>query len=63
MEQGEAEARPRDVARLIGRLLDNPSPRLRYRVGKFLDRAAVTLKSILPPGFFEWGFMKYYGLR
>ncbi len=64
MEQGEAEgADPQDVARLIGRLLDDPSPRLRYRVGKFLDRAAVTLKRALPPGFFEWGFMKYYGLR
>src|SRR5579862_4280541 len=41
------------VARRVGRIVETPSPALRYPVGLFLQRLAVGLKRILPSGAFE----------
>ncbi len=47
-------------ARLIERIILSRSPRLRYIVGPFYERAAVWLKVILPSRLFEWALGKYY---
>lgn len=54
---------PDTIARLVGRIIDRPSPRLRYRVGAFLQTLAAALKGILPGWLFEWWFMTYYRLH
>jgi NAD(P)-dependent dehydrogenase (short-subunit alcohol dehydrogenase family) len=54
---------PDIVARLVGRIIDSPSPRLRYRVGSFVQMLAAVLKGILPGRLFEWALMAYYRLR
>jgi NAD(P)-dependent dehydrogenase (short-subunit alcohol dehydrogenase family) len=53
---------PRKVARLIVRIAESQSPRLRYRVGTdslWLPR----LRAILPRRMFAWGVRKKFGLR
>ena len=54
---------PDTIARLVGRIIDRPSPRLRDRVGTFLQTLAPALKRVLPGWLFEWCFMTYYRLH
>ncbi|HWF07106.1 MAG TPA: SDR family oxidoreductase [Bryobacteraceae bacterium] len=52
--------RPAAVARLVARVLDNPSPRLRYTTGPIHERAAVWLKRMLPYEAIEKLMSNYY---
>lgn len=54
---------PETVALLVERIVEHPSPRLRYRVGPAVQRLATTLKGILPGRLFETLLMKYYRLQ
>jgi short-subunit dehydrogenase len=51
---------PYPVARLVERIINDPSPRLRYTVGPFGERVGPKLKSILPYRLYEYLFMKHY---
>jgi hypothetical protein len=53
-------ADPLAIARLIERLIENPSPSLRYSVGPVGERIAPLLKQILPHKLYERLFMKHY---
>jgi hypothetical protein len=53
---------PDKVARVLERIIRNPSPRLRYVVASPPQRLAVVLKKLLPSRFFEFLIMKYYKL-
>jgi NAD(P)-dependent dehydrogenase (short-subunit alcohol dehydrogenase family) len=53
---------PLPVARLVERIINDPSPRLRYTVGPFGERLGPKLKSILPYRVYEYLFMKHYKL-
>ncbi len=58
-QQGKA---PYPVAKLVERIIDTPSPRLRYTVGPFGERLGPKLKSVLPYRLYELLFMKHYKL-
>ena len=53
---------PGPVARLAERIINDPSPRLRYTVGPLGERLGPKLKSILPHRIYEYLFMKHYKL-
>jgi NAD(P)-dependent dehydrogenase (short-subunit alcohol dehydrogenase family) len=53
---------PYPVARLVERIIHDPSPRLRYTVGPLGERVGPKLKSILPYRLYEYLFMKHYKL-
>jgi NAD(P)-dependent dehydrogenase (short-subunit alcohol dehydrogenase family) len=53
---------PYPVAKLAERIINDPSPRLRYTVGPFGERLGPKLKSILPYKLYEYLFMKHYKL-
>jgi NAD(P)-dependent dehydrogenase (short-subunit alcohol dehydrogenase family) len=53
---------PYPVARLVERIINDPSPRLRYTVGPLGERIGPKLKSILPYRLYEYLFMKHYKL-
>lgn len=55
-------AAPGEVARLLERIINHPSPRPRYKVGPAVQKMAAALKGVLPGRLFEWLFMKYYKL-
>jgi NAD(P)-dependent dehydrogenase (short-subunit alcohol dehydrogenase family) len=63
MEKEERNARePLPVAKLVARIIENPSPRLRYTIGPFAERLSPKLKAVLPYRIYEKLFMKYYNL-
>jgi NAD(P)-dependent dehydrogenase (short-subunit alcohol dehydrogenase family) len=51
---------PAAVARLLARIIDERSPRLRYLVGPWPERAGVTLKKFLPHKLYERLLLKRY---
>jgi NAD(P)-dependent dehydrogenase (short-subunit alcohol dehydrogenase family) len=51
---------PDDVGRLIGRLVDEPAPRLRYNAGFFSQRIFLGLKRVFPFGLLEWILLRHY---
>lgn len=54
---------PITIARLIERIIQNPSPKLRYSVGPLFERLSPALRNILPYRLTEWLTMKYFDLR
>ena len=53
---------PIDIARLVARIIDSKSPRLRYTVGPAGERIVPGLKQILPHKVYQWLFMKHYNI-
>ena len=61
MERDEQGAEPPEaIARELERIIADPSPRLRHPVGKALQRAAPTLRQLLPSGLYERLMMQTY---
>ncbi len=56
----EGGSSPERIARLLHRILQDSSPKVRYSTGEASQRVAAILKGILPSKLFEWGLMKYY---
>ena len=54
---------PVEVAHLLEKILQHPSPGLRYPVGKMSDRFSAGIKAFLPGKAYEWMVMKTYKLR
>jgi len=54
---------PAAVARLVSRIIDSRSPRLRYSVGPTGERIVPGLKHILPHKVYQWLFMKHYDIH
>jgi NAD(P)-dependent dehydrogenase (short-subunit alcohol dehydrogenase family) len=54
---------PTNVARLVSRIVDKKSPRLRYSVGPTGERVVPALKQILPHKLYQWLFMKHYDIQ
>ncbi len=50
----------KSIAVLVEKIINNPSPRLRYMIGPKLELLAVHLRKIMPSKMFEWSIMKYY---
>ncbi|HEV8070829.1 MAG TPA: SDR family oxidoreductase [Planctomycetaceae bacterium] len=62
-EQDETNAPgPEAVARLVGRILNDPRPRTRYSVGMLSQRMVVPLKRFLPQRLFEWAARRAFGM-
>lgn len=53
---------PDKIARVLERVIRDPSPRLRYAVASPPQKLAVVLKKVLPSRFFEFLIRKYYKL-
>ncbi len=54
---------PERLARLVERVIQARSPRLRYVVAPVHEAAVLALKPFLPARLFEWGVRAYYRLR
>jgi NAD(P)-dependent dehydrogenase (short-subunit alcohol dehydrogenase family) len=64
MERDEqAGPAPSLIARELERIMRSPAPRLRHTVGNALQRAAPTLRQILPAGLFEKMLMQTYDIH
>jgi len=57
----EGGMEPAEVAACVSRIVASDAPKLRHRVGR--DAARIhRIKSLLPPGMFEWGLRRRFGL-
>lgn len=64
MEEEEMNGLPPDrLAFLLEKIINQPSPRLRYTTGKIEQRIAPFVKRLLPASLFEGALMNYYKLR
>ena len=55
MEKDEQSGPTPDIiAKKIDSIISSNSPKLRYAVGMFIQKLAITLKKILPQSLFEW---------
>ena len=54
---------PEPVAECVLRIINNPQPKLRYKVATFTQRLSIFLKRLLPDRLFESMLMRYYKLR
>jgi NAD(P)-dependent dehydrogenase (short-subunit alcohol dehydrogenase family) len=63
MEESERNGPdPAQVARLVERIMQEPTPRLRHTVGRAVQRIGVAARHLLPARWFEWGLQKVCGL-
>ncbi len=63
MENDEQNgADPIELARLLARLMEQSSPRLRHPIGMWFQKALVGARRVLPDGLLEKGIMGYYKL-
>ena len=53
---------PIEMAKQIYRIINDPSPKLHYKVGESMQKFSIALKRILPDRFYEKLIMKYYGM-
>jgi len=61
MEHDETHGHaPTEIARLIHKIIDTPSPKPRYAVGPLMERLAIHLRKFLPQKLFEWIIMDTY---
>jgi len=64
MEHDETHgATPEAVGRLVYRILETRSPRLRYAVGPASETLALAFKRFAPARLFEWAIATYYRVR
>ncbi len=54
---------PEAIGRCIVKIVNDPTPRLRYRVANLKHRFSLTLLKILPSRWFEYLIMKHYKLK
>jgi len=61
IEYDESHGSEPDVlAGIVGRIIDSPNPKLRYKIGKFDQKLSVAAKRILPGRVFESVIRSYY---
>lgn len=53
---------PLEMAKAIHKIMETPSPKVRYKVGSSLQKFSIVLKKILPSKMYEKMLMKHYGL-
>lgn len=53
---------PNDVALVVEKIINNPNPKIHYKVGAFMQKFSVFLKRVLPDKVFEKLLLNHYKL-
>jgi len=53
---------PIEIAHQVYKIIQNPNPKIHYKVGGFLDKISIILKRILPDKIYEYLVMRNYGM-
>lgn len=61
-EHVDSGSNPNEMAEAIYRIIQNPSPRIHYKVGAFMQKFSIVLKRILPDKVYEKMLMNHYKL-
>jgi len=60
VDQGED---PEKMAVVIHKIIENPDPKIHYKVGSVLQKISIVLKRILPSKMYEQLLLKHYNLK
>ena len=58
----DSGSNPDEIAEAVYQIIQNPSPRIHYKVGIFMQQFSIVLKRILPDKVYEKMLMKHYKL-
>jgi len=61
-EHVDSGSNPNEMAEAIYKIIQNPSPRIHYKVGAFMQKFSIVLKRILPDKVYEKMLMNHYKL-
>ena len=61
-EHVDSGSNPNQMAKAIYAIIQNPSPRIHYKVGLFMQKFSIVLKKILPDKVYEKMLMNHYKL-
>ena len=53
---------PIEIAKVICKIIESPNPKIRYRIGGFMEKFSITLKRLTPDKLYQKILMKYYKL-
>lgn len=53
---------PMEMAKIIHKIIENPSPKIHYKIGEFMQNFSIILKRILPDTWYERLLMNHYKL-
>ncbi|NNM23497.1 MAG: SDR family oxidoreductase [Flavobacteriaceae bacterium] len=62
-EHVNAGSDPMQMAIAVKKIIENPHPKIHYKVGAFLQKFSIVLKRILPDKVYERMLMKHYRLK
>ena len=61
-EHVDSGSNPNEMATAIYTIIQNPNPKVHYKIGAFMQRFSIVLKRILPDTMYEKMLMKHYKL-
>lgn len=61
-EHVDSGSNPNEMAEAVYKIIQNPSPRIHYKVGAFMQKFSIVLKRILPDKVYEKMLMNHYKL-
>ena len=61
-EHVDSGSNPTEMAEAIYRIIQNPNPKIHYKIGAFMQKFSIVLKRILPDKVYEKMLMNHYKL-
>jgi NAD(P)-dependent dehydrogenase (short-subunit alcohol dehydrogenase family) len=61
-EHVDSGSNPNEMAEAVYKIIQNPKPRIHYKVGMFMQKFSIVLKRILPDHVYEKMLMNHYKL-
>lgn len=61
-EHVDSGSNPNDMAQAVYEIIQNPNPKIHYKVGAFMQKFSIVLKRILPDKVYEKMLMNHYKL-
>ena len=61
-EHVNSGSNPDEMAKVVFEIIENPSPKIHYKVGEFMQKFSIVLKRILPDKVYERMLMNHYKL-
>ena len=58
----DSGSNPNEMAEAVYRIIQNPNPKIHYKVGAFMQKFSIVLKRILPDKVYEKMLMNHYKL-
>jgi len=58
----DSGSNPNEMAEAIYKIMQNPNPKIHYKIGAFMQKFSIVLKRILPDKFYEKMLMNHYKL-